>query len=690
MKKNSLLLLCLIALATVIKAQNGLENIIVEKYYVSNTADANGSIGTLPNGSTTYRIYVDMLPGYKFQAAYGVPNHTLLIKTTTNYFNNEDYGATTAAFSKTNAAKNSVMLDSWFSAGGACTGNYGILKSEDDGVNNVVNNTVPQILQNTDPAAGIPLTTQDGLIAGTPEAVTFVGLTTELDAFDGTSQLGNMLITTNGSWASLNGSTGPTAANKVLIGQFTTNGCFSFELNIQIGTPTGGVQNYVARNPVGNEILLPSLTYNLASVTIAASPSGPVCSGASITFTATPVNGGTIPVYQWKKGSTIVGTNSPTYTVSNLTNGSLIKCVMTSNASVCGTTTATSNTITANISPLPTATITPTGPTTFCSGANACTLNAPAGTGNIYQWKKGATSLSGATNSSYVPTSTSTQYKVVITNSNGCSKTSPVIAITVNPLPIATNTPTGPTTFCSGQNLCTLNANSGTGLTYQWKKGTTSLAGATNISYVPTATNTQYKVVVTDANACSKTSPVVAITVNALPTATITAQGPTTFCAGDSVVLTANSGAGLSYQWIKGTSNLSGATLINYTAKTAGTYKVNVTNVNGCAKTSAGKIVTVNCREGIAESESDSRLIIFPNPAHDVFTLKINDSNMENGAARIEISNVLGQTVYSTGTEVADGELIQQIIPGSDWSKGMYFVRVLSGDVTYEGKVLFE
>ena len=58
------------------KAQNGLENIIVEKYYVSNAADAAGSSGTLPVGSVTYRIFADMLPGYNFQAIYGVTGHS--------------------------------------------------------------------------------------------------------------------------------------------------------------------------------------------------------------------------------------------------------------------------------------------------------------------------------------------------------------------------------------------------------------------------------------------------------------------------------------------------------------------------------------------------------------------------------------------------------------------------------------
>ncbi len=267
MKKLFTLFFLTISASLTANAQNGLEQIIVEKYYVSDANDtaANLDGGVLPVGSTTYRIYADMLPYYKFQAAYGVPGHDLIIQTSTLFFNNEDRGNTTPSFSKTLAAKNTVMLDSWLSVGAACNGNYGVLKSLDNGVSNIVNNYTPQVLQNNDPAAGIPLTVQDGFLAGTPEPVTTVGISNEIEVFnnqnDGTN--GPLFFTNNGSWASLNGSIGPDSVdNKVLIAQITTNGTFSFELNIQIGTPTGGVENYVARNPVAAEVSIPSLIFS--------------------------------------------------------------------------------------------------------------------------------------------------------------------------------------------------------------------------------------------------------------------------------------------------------------------------------------------------------------------------------------------------------------------------------------------
>ena len=262
--------LCLVIFSKFTGAQNGLENIIVEKYYVSNASDATASVGTLPVGSVTYRVFVDMLPGYKFQAIYGVAGHELRIETNTAFFNNEDRGKKIPSYTKVGASNNTVMLDTWLSIGAGCLGNYGVLKTEDNGVSTVVN--VDGILQNADPSAGIPLTVQDGLLSGTPEEeVAFVGFDPNfipLQLFDSASNFGSIYSTFDASIASLSGSVGPTVSNRVLIAQLTTDGLLSFELNIQIGTPGGGVQNYVAKNPVGNEIQLASLLFNPVTLSL--------------------------------------------------------------------------------------------------------------------------------------------------------------------------------------------------------------------------------------------------------------------------------------------------------------------------------------------------------------------------------------------------------------------------------------
>jgi hypothetical protein len=108
-----------------------------------------------------------------------------------------------------------------------------------------------------------------------------------------------------------------------------------------------------------------------ASVSIAASPSGGICSGTSVTFTATPTNGGSTPAYQWKLNGVNVGTNLATYTNSALGNGDNVTCVMTSNATPCVTgNPATSNALTMTVNP--TATLTGASQVTAaCVGSGA-------------------------------------------------------------------------------------------------------------------------------------------------------------------------------------------------------------------------------------------------------------------------------------------------------------------------------
>ena len=70
------------------------------------------------------------------------------------------------------------------------------------------------------------------------------------------------------------------------------------------------------------------------------------------------------------------------------------------------------------------------------------------------------------------------------------------------------------------------------------------------------------------------------------PPATISAVGTTSLCPGGSVVLNANTGSGLSYQWSNNGISISGATNSTYTATSAGSYSVTVTNAPACSKIS--------------------------------------------------------------------------------------------------------
>lgn len=55
---------------------------------------------------------------------------------------------------------------------------------------------------------------------------------------------------------------------------------------------------------------------------------------------------------------------------------------------------------------------------------------------------------------------------------------------------------------------------------------------------------------------------------------TITPSGNVGMCTNGSILLTANAGAGITYQWLKNDKNIGGATNQTYLAKVAGTFRL--------------------------------------------------------------------------------------------------------------------
>ncbi len=265
MKKITLIVGLLIFIPTA-KSQ-GLEGIVVEKYYVSDLADStnaadNFSVTPLTVGSVTYRVFVDMATDYRFLSLFGTPEHDFKINSTTAFYNDPNNGSIFPQNnSVTNTRKNTTLIDSWLCTGGIASGKIGVLKSED--TDGSIGNAQNILANNLGGDMGVAINgtdAQDGLMPGTPLTPNSLGFTTELDIFDQTA--GGSFLTNNGVIAALGGVSGVTASNMILLGQFTTNGEFSFKLNIQLGTPTpGGSEIYVATNATGTETQDSSLMY---------------------------------------------------------------------------------------------------------------------------------------------------------------------------------------------------------------------------------------------------------------------------------------------------------------------------------------------------------------------------------------------------------------------------------------------
>jgi len=224
-----------------------LEKVIVENYYVSDSSDYNDSTkNSLPKGSITYRIFIDMKPGYNLQLVYGSPTHELFIETTTKFYNDVNTDALTGFNVDYKKLSNgNTALDSWITMGAAARGLTGIPRSEDtNGLSFITNRT--------------SLKQSDGLCKAVLPDFQLYNLS--LNFFNDTSNAVRF-ATNDGGWAAPGGVKGPSPENRVLIAQLTTNGKLSFELNVQIGTPNGGWVKFVAKNPLGSEIQFNGLNY---------------------------------------------------------------------------------------------------------------------------------------------------------------------------------------------------------------------------------------------------------------------------------------------------------------------------------------------------------------------------------------------------------------------------------------------
>ena len=287
-----------------------------------------------------------------------------------------------------------------------------------------------------------------------------------------------------------------------------------------------------------------------------------VCQSQNVTFTDAS-SGATSWSWNFGAGATpATATGAGPHTVSYSTSGSKT-VTLTINGS-----TSSNQVITVNALPS-TPTISAGGSTTFCAGGS---VNLTSSAGTSYLWSTGATTQT-------ISATTAGTYTVQVTNASGCqSSASSATTVTVNALP---STPTisagGSTTFCAGGSV---NLTSSTGTSYLWSTGATTQT-------ISATTAGTYTVQVTNAAGCqSSASSGTTVTVNALPsTPTISAGGPTTFCAGGSVVLTSSAGSGNTWS--------TGATSNSITVTTAGTYTVNTNNGSCTSANSSGITVSV-------------------------------------------------------------------------------------------------
>ncbi|MDP1623845.1 MAG: gliding motility-associated C-terminal domain-containing protein [Bacteroidales bacterium] len=314
-----------------------------------------------------------------------------------------------------------------------------------------------------------------------------------------------------------------------------------------------------------NNITMTVTPANIVSITIAVSEN-PVCTGTLVTFTATPINPGASPGYQWTVNGVNAGTNSPIYTYVPV-DGDDVACILTSNVLCASGSPATSNNIVMSVSSAIPVTITiVASENPVCIGTMVTFDATPVnpGTSPGYQWKvNGANVGTSLPSYAYIPVN-SDDIICVLTSNASCASGSPATSNSII-MSVSSSIPVGIIIAASENPVCTgtpvtftaTPANPGPSPGYQWKVNGAN-AGTNSPDYTYTPANGDIVTCVLTSNAsCASGSPAISNSItmsvgSAIPVTITIAASQNPVCIGTMVTFTAtpaNPGTSPGYQW---------------------------------------------------------------------------------------------------------------------------------------------
>ncbi len=318
-----------------------------------------------------------------------------------------------------------------------------------------------------------------------------------------------------------------------------------------------------------------------------------------------------------------------------------------------------------------------TGPDTVCQGSTHTyyATNDPSATSYTWTLPGGWTGTS--TVDSIVATASATSGTISVTANNACgSSTAQTLNVTVNPIPgTPVITASGSTTICSGDSVVlTSSASAGN----QWHLNGSPIPGAVNQTYAATASG-NYTVIVTLGGCGSATSSVITVTVNTLPTVSLSAYSPDTICS-STPAFPVPSGTPTG-----GTYSGTGVSGGNFDPSQSGTgsfYTVyTYTDGNNCTNVDS-TMITVEVCTGMDGVTVNALMKVYPNPTTDVVNVILVN---QAPTGQISMLDPLGKLVFEQSVVAP-----RLSIDVSGFAKGVYLLRLQTGEIiTYE-KVIVE
>ncbi len=254
----------------------------------------------------------------------------------------------------------------------------------------------------------------------------------------------------------------------------------------------------VAGSCTGTTVTFP-VTVNpgeTVGVVISAS-ANPVCDGTPVTFTATPVNGGSNPAFQWMVNGIIAGINSPTFSYIPVNGDQIMVHCQSSLVNCVSGNPATSNIVTMTVNPLlPVSVSISASANPTCAGTQVTFTASPVNGGSnpVFQWMvNGINTGSNSPTFSYIP-ATGDQIMVHCQSSlvnciSGNPATSNIVTMMVNPLlPVSVSISASANPVCSGTSVTftAVAVNGGSNPVFQWMvNGINTGSNSPTFSYIP-------------------------------------------------------------------------------------------------------------------------------------------------------------------------------------------------------------
>jgi hypothetical protein len=272
-----------------------------------------------------------------------------------------------------------------------------------------------------------------------------------------------------------------------------------------------------------------------------------------------------------------------------------------------------------------------------------------------------------------------TIFTLVVTDlSSGCQSLPSDVIIAVEGGPLSVNPVAQPAAICLGDTVTLFAlAGGGSGLyTYTWSSNPPGFSSTQPAPLVIPSGNTSYSIVVNDGfNQMSGNTSVI---VHPQP---LIRLGPadTTICIYDTVILNAGN-PGSTYEWSNGAESqkiMIASTGIGFEVQT---YTVLVTNENGCTDSATINVIfSFSACTGIDELNGDDRFTIFPNPASDAFTFRLNIPDRD---VALGIYNMTGSEVLALTFPGLSGKGFEKNISIAALPAGAYFIRIRTESFT--------